>query len=349
MSESCGISESMPGFVRLNEEGILVVDHETQFDHRDLLPPLRPIDPFEIRKLEHFSRIFTIIYDDLRMKSVRISEHEHITRDLESILNRFLSNHSRLDLFGSCVNGFGSENCDLDLCLTFNDNVTGEGIDTVRIIDDIASILENHAPVAKQSILAITTAKVPIVKFVYILNGSKFNCDISLYNVLAKNNTALLRAYTQIDPRVSVMGFIVKFWAKICEIGDASKGSLSSYAYTLMTIHYLQAVNVIPVLQEILPRGMAEKPEMKVDDWNVYFFREISALDHNLWPQMNSNRESIASLFFGFLDFYSGYNFEEQVIACRQKLPLTKEEKEKSGNWRWKLINIEGMVNNLNH
>ena len=34
----------------------------------------------------------------------------------------------------------------------------------------------------------------------------------------------------------------MKEFAKICDIGDASRGSLSSYAYILMLIYYLQQV-----------------------------------------------------------------------------------------------------------
>lgn len=39
----------------------------------------------------------------------------------------------------------------------------------------------------------------------------------------------------------------------MCDIGDASRGSLSSYAYTLMVLFFLQQRNppVIPVLQEV--------------------------------------------------------------------------------------------------
>ena len=40
---------------------------------------------------------------------------------------------------------------------------------------------------------------------------------------------------------------------QLCDICDASRGSLSSYAYTLMMIYYLQQRDppVIPVLQEV--------------------------------------------------------------------------------------------------
>lgn len=41
--------------------------------------------------------------------------------------------------------------------------------------------------------------------------------------------------------------------SQMCDIGDASRGSLSSYAYTLMALFFLQQRNppVIPVLQEV--------------------------------------------------------------------------------------------------
>ena len=49
--------------------------------------------------------------------------------------------------------------------------------------------------------------------------------------------------YFSIDSRVKVLGYVVKEFAKICDIGDASRGSLSSYAYILMLIYYLQQVS----------------------------------------------------------------------------------------------------------
>jgi terminal uridylyltransferase len=55
---------------------------------------------------------------------------------------------------------------------------------------------------------------------------------------------------------------MAKLLAKQCEIGDASRGSLSSYAYTLMVIHYLQQVKppVIPVLQEVIKSYLTTLP-----------------------------------------------------------------------------------------
>ena len=97
----------------------------------------------------------------------------------------------------------------------------------------------------------IRGAKVPIVKFYH--GPTRVEADISLYNVLAQENTAMLRLYATIDERVKVLGYLTKLFAKRCDIGDASRGSLSSYAYILMLIHYLQQCDppVLPVLQVI--------------------------------------------------------------------------------------------------
>lgn len=66
-------------------------------------------------------------------------------------------------------------------------------------------------------------------------------------------NTNLLYTYASIDPRVQTLGYAIKVFAKVCDIGDASRGSLSSYAYMLMMLHYLQHTKppLIPVLQEV--------------------------------------------------------------------------------------------------
>ncbi|KAG2465655.1 TUT7 uridylyltransferase, partial [Polypterus senegalus] len=102
-----------------------------------------------------------------------------------------------------------------------------------------------------KNILPITTAKVPIVKFVHVRTG--LEGDISLYNTLALHNTRLLATYSTIDERVKYLCYTMKVFAKICDIGDASRGSLSSYAYTLMVLYFLQQRKppVIPVLQEV--------------------------------------------------------------------------------------------------
>ena len=152
-------------------------------------------------------------------------------------------------------------------------------------------------------------------------------CDISLYNILALENTRMLRTYASIDNRVKVLGYVVKEWAKKCDIGDASRGSLSSYAYILMLLYYLQQVQppIIPVLQELTNDN--DKPVKTVDGWNAWFYDDLQRLK-DVWPGLGRNKMSVAELWLGFLSFYA-VEFDDirQVICTRMSRPLSKFEK----------------------
>ena len=69
----------------------------------------------------------------------------------------------------------------------------------------------------------------------------------------ATHNTGLLQAYSQIDERCRMLGYAVKKIAKTMHINDASQQTLSSYAYVLMVIFFLQKREpaVLPCLQEV--------------------------------------------------------------------------------------------------
>merc|ERR1719187_2414771 len=102
----------------------------------------------------------------------------------------------------------------------------------------------------------------------------------------------MLRAYSNIDPRVKVLGFGLKYFAKLCNICDASRGSLSSYAYVLMVIHFLQQTQppVLPVLQEVWT-GTGPRPELLIDGWNAWFWDDLKELP-KAWPGYGKNSAS---------------------------------------------------------
>ncbi|XP_030423521.1 terminal uridylyltransferase 7 isoform X2 [Gopherus evgoodei] len=264
---------------------------------------------------------------------------EHIRQNLESFIRQEFPG-TRLNLFGSSKNGFGFKQSDLDICMTIDGLETSEGLDCIRIIEELARVLKKHSGL--RNVLPITTAKVPIVKFFHVRSG--LEVDISLYNTLALHNTRLLSSYAAIDSRVKYLCYTMKVFTKMCDIGDASRGSLSSYAYTLMMLYFLQQRNppVIPILQEIYKEP--KKPEILVDGWNVYFFDKIDELPA-CWPDYGSNTESVGELWLGLLRFYTEeFDFKEHVICIRRKNLLTTFKKQ----WTSKYIVIEDPFD-LNH
>uniref|UniRef100_A0A674J1J7 CCHC-type domain-containing protein n=1 Tax=Terrapene triunguis TaxID=2587831 RepID=A0A674J1J7_9SAUR len=271
---------------------------------------LKPLPPMTNRFREILDIVCKRCFDELSPPFSEQQNREQILASLERFIRKEYNDKARLCLFGSSKNGFGFRDSDLDICMTLEGHENAEKLNCKEIIEGLAKILKKHPGL--KNILPITTAKVPIVKFEHRRSG--LEGDISLYNTLR------------------------------CDIGDASRGSLSSYAYILMVLYFLQQRNppVIPVLQEIFDGKQI--PQRMVDGWNAFFFDDMEELKKRL-PSLGKNTESLGELWLGLLRFYTEeFDFKEYVISIRQKKLLTTFEKQ----WTSKCIAIEDPFD-LNH
>ncbi|XP_049618623.1 terminal uridylyltransferase 7 isoform X3 [Syngnathus scovelli] len=300
---------------------------------------LQPLPPMTADFLSVLDLVCEQCFVDFAPDDLEVAVRERILQDLEIFVRRQFPG-ARLQLFGSSKNGFGFRQSDLDICMVREGQDNIDDVDCINVIERLAKLLRKHPDL--RNILPITTAKVPIVKFYHVRTG--LEGDISLYNRLALHNTRLLALYAAVDRRVKILCYVMKVFAKICDIGDASRGSLSSYAYTLMVLFFLQQREppVIPVLQELYDGD--EKPEVLADGWNVYFFDDLKALPSR-WPQYGKNTETVGQLWLGLLRFYTeDFDFKEHVVCTRQKARLTTFNKQ----WTSKYIVIEDPFD-LNH
>ncbi|KAB5576468.1 cid13-like poly(A) RNA polymerase [Coniochaeta sp. 2T2.1] len=141
--------------------------------------------------------------------------------------------------------------------------------------------------------------------------GAGVQCDVNFSAHLAIHNTALLRCYSYTDPRVTPMILFVKHWAKVRGINNPYRGTLSSYGYVLMVIHYL--VNVVqpfvcPNLQVLAPRDSPDMPpDMLVcKGYNVRFWRDEETIRRLAADNMlTQNRDSLGQLLRGFVEYYA--------------------------------------------
>uniref|UniRef100_A0A669F281 Terminal uridylyl transferase 4 n=1 Tax=Oreochromis niloticus TaxID=8128 RepID=A0A669F281_ORENI len=292
---------------------------------------LKPLPPMNDRFREILDGLCKLCYYELSPTHAEQQRREQILASLERFIRKEYNEKAQLCLFGSSKNGFGFRDSDLDICMTLEGHETAEKLNCKEIIE---GLLKN--------ILPITTAKVPIVKFEHKQSG--LEGDISLYNTLAQHNTRMLATYAALDPRVQFLGYTMKVFAKRCDIGDASRGSLSSYAYILMVLYFLQQRQppVIPVLQEIFDGNTV--PQRLVDGWNAFFFDDLEDLRRH-HSENQQNTESVGELWLGLLRFYTEeFDFKEHVISIRQRKRLTTFEKQ----WTSKCIAIEDPFD-LNH
>lgn len=173
-------------------------------------------------------------------------------------------------------------------------------------------------------------------------------CDINFSAHLALQNTLLLRCYSRTDPRVRPMVLFVKHWARVRGINTSYRGTLSSYGYVLMVLHYL--VNVVepfvcPNLQLLAP----PTPDLPAEaleglttckGYNVSFWRDeeaIAALASS--NRLNQNGDSLGTLLRGFFEYFAqsnkmstankrGFDWGRDVLSLRtQNGLLTKQEK----------------------
>uniref|UniRef100_A0A158Q8M8 RNA uridylyltransferase n=1 Tax=Elaeophora elaphi TaxID=1147741 RepID=A0A158Q8M8_9BILA len=300
-----------------------------------MIPIPKDFPPLTNAQRKMIDLIIFDVFNTMRIRPYYVNLMSALCHELEVFLRRFYRSDCHLSLFGSAGNGFGLLGSDADICLRFGPQVKIEDIDPTEVICKVAEVVRKMPDVVFVS--EIPHAKVPIVKF-HCRN--RLEADVSLYNVLALENTRLLRTYSKLDGRIHQLGIMTKMWAKNCEIGNASKGSLSSYSYIIMLIHYLQRTNppVAPFLQEVSPSGRRKEPVI-IDDCDVYFCN-LEDLEWTVY-----NRSTVGELWVGFLNYFGmKFDFAQEVVQIRQTQPLMKLDK----GWQSRPIAIEDPFD-LNH
>ncbi|KAH7327831.1 hypothetical protein B0I35DRAFT_2204 [Stachybotrys elegans] len=179
--------------------------------------------------------------------------------------------------------------------------------------------------------------------------GAGVQCDINFSAQLALQNSLLLRCYSHTDPRVRPMVLFVKRWAKVRGINSGYRGTLSSYGYVLMVLHYLVNVAqpfVCPNLQQLAQPPPPNISQAEYENtvlckgYNVQFWRNESQIlqlaQQNL---LNHNKETLGQLLRGFFEYYAqggfmsnghakGFDWGREVLSLRTQGGLrSKQEK----------------------
>lgn len=131
---------------------------------------------------------------------------------LDKILRgRWPNSAINVNVFGSTGNKLGTSDSDVDICITTD-------CKEMERVCSIADLLAKHG---MERVVCVSSAKVPIVK---VWDPElQVACDINVNNPLALENTALVRAYVDLDTRVRPLAMIIKYWAKQRMLNDAGR------------------------------------------------------------------------------------------------------------------------------
>ena len=231
--------------------------------------------------------------------------YEHLKRSIEK---RFKG--SSLRLFGSSESGLSLAQGDLDLCLLF------DGQKPKKVLRSISSTLRFQE---MEDIQVITSAKVPIIKFVD--ERTKIPVDISINNTLALHNTTLLKRYAETDERIRQCILGIKYWASQRDVCDAAKGTFSSYAWTLIMLQALQTT--IPSVAPNIQSGK-ERTHLKVDGVEY----DLTMADEPEKLLKETNTQSLGELMTHFFrQLVLDRPWDAHVLSVRNGKPMTRKEK----------------------
>ncbi|XP_078063369.1 speckle targeted PIP5K1A-regulated poly(A) polymerase, partial [Mustelus asterias] len=277
--------------------------------------------------------------------------------------------------FGSSVNAFDIHGCDMDLFLdlertkTFQANarsaaeteeVNGTKQDTksetqsedsilsdidletsttAEVLELVATVLQKCVP-GVHKVQAVTTARLPVVKFVHKESG--LQGDISINNRLAVRNTMFLQLCASVDQRVRSLVYAVRYWAKQKHLAGNPFGGgplMNNYAVTLLVVFFLQN-RTPPILPTVnLLKELADEDDhCIIDGWDCTFPSDHSKIESS------ANSEGLCGLLAEFYKFYSQFDFAGTVISLRKgKVHLVTDfiDPESDRNLRLGPINIQ--------
>ncbi|KAL4889295.1 hypothetical protein BDV59DRAFT_186914 [Aspergillus ambiguus] len=270
-----------------------------------------------------------------------------------------------LRCFGSSRNGFSLPGADLDLLFTMHMGPNPAELETEcpSILQDafqaagFQSMLIQKARIPILKIRGITSQLLDSVQMGYQREGPNpeasatasqttcqevypsdedtasptvdMQCDINFSGHLALYNTELLRCYALSDERVRIVGIFVKMWAKARDINTPYHGTLCSYGYILMVIHYLMNIAYPPVVPNLQLMYQLAQPEdtTSVNEEGLGFFSNEAKLKSKAWTRPEHvNYQSIGELLRGFFAYYGsrgtysprgGFDWVKDVISIR--------------------------------
>lgn len=239
--------------------------------------------------------------------------------------------------FGSSVNGFGKEGCDLDLILRLETeerdtrdsrlvfhtkaNLNNGRTQAQRYMESIGDMLQLFLP-GVNNVRRILQARVPIIKYNH--EYLDLEIDLSMSNLTGVYMSELLYMFGQMDARVRPLVFCIRRWAKSTGLTNPSPGRwISNFSLTMLVLFFLQSLKqpILPSINHLIRKARKEDLRVTEDGINCTFLKDLSAMDVK-----TTNTSSIDELLIEFYEFYSSFDFTNRGISLNEAKSILKPD-----------------------
>ncbi|KHJ86964.1 hypothetical protein OESDEN_13272 [Oesophagostomum dentatum] len=175
-----------------------------------------------------------------------LSRRTVICQRLEELLRRYILN-SKVVQFGSAITGLGTNDSDMDLCLSFAPNETSL-VHQTEVVFRILKELRREKCGFFKSLYAVSDARCPVIRF-RAYDGHLV--ELSVNNTIGYQKSAYLGALVQADQSGLLRELILalRFWAASNGVFKSERKktwNLNSYTMTLMFLTFLRMEEIVP-------------------------------------------------------------------------------------------------------
>lgn len=239
--------------------------------------------------------------------------------------------------FGSSVNGFGKEGCDLDLILRLETdqvdtrdsrlvfhtkaNLNNGRTQAQRYMESIGDMLQLFLP-GVNNVRRILQARVPIIKYNH--EYLDLEIDLSMSNLTGVYMSELLYLFGKMDARVRPLVFCIRRWAQSTGLTNPSPGRwISNFSLTMLVLFFLQSLKqpILPSVNHLIRKAKKEDTRVTEDSINCTFLRDLTALEFK-----TTNSSSIDELLIEFYEFYSSFDFSNRGISLNEAKSILKPD-----------------------
>lgn len=239
--------------------------------------------------------------------------------------------------FGSSVNGFGKQGCDLDLILRLQSeevdqrdsrlifhtkaNLNNGRTQAQRYMECLSDVLQLFLP-GINNVRRILQARVPIVKYNH--EYLDLEVDLSMNNLTGVYMSEILYMFGQLDSRVQPLTFCIRRWAKCVGLTNPTPGRwLSNFSLTLLVLFFLQTIKqpILPSINYFIQKARKEDRRVTEDNINCTFLRDLNMIDFT-----TKNTDTVETLLLQFFEFYSSFDFINRGLSLNDARTILKPD-----------------------